>query len=181
MDFTHQIAQLYHLQHKTHQQLAELWLQHVLFTWRWWLGVFLTVGPWILWWLVRPKESSNRLLFVMFFVMVIASWLDFVGSGALGLWHYDYEVVPSIPAYIPWDFSMIPVLVALFIQIKHNFNPWIKAVVFGGLFAYLGEPLFEWMKMYDAEQWKHYYSFFIMAFTYMMAHYLSRAKGFKEM
>lgn len=174
---TNRVTQLYRILHKTNQQMMHLWLHHTLFTWRWWLGVFFTIAPWILWRLVRPKERSYRLRYVMFFIIMIVSWLDFLGSSSLGLWHYNNEVLPFMPPYIPWDSSIIPVLIALFLEYKTNFNPVLKAVTFGGIFAYIGEPLFIALKMYDPDHWHHYYSFIIMIAIYLAAHKLSTGKN----
>lgn len=180
MSVEHQITQAYDLLHKSNQQMTEIWLHHVLFTWQWWLGTFLTIAPWIFWWLVKPKDSSGRLLYVIFFVIIITSWLDFLGSGALGLWHYYYEVLPFIPSFIPWDFTIIPILVALTIQYKPKANPIIKAIICSGIFSFIGEPVFEALKMYAPNGWRNYYSFIVMCVIYLVAHYLSKAKNFQE-
>lgn len=48
-------------------------------------------------------------------------------------------------------------------------------------FAYIGEPMFEWMKMYDPEQWNPHYSFLIMLAMYLIAHYVGKSRKFREM
>lgn len=33
-----------------------------LFTWQWWFGIALFIVPWIIWFILRNKESTGRLL-----------------------------------------------------------------------------------------------------------------------
>ncbi|MGM0875044.1 MAG: CBO0543 family protein [Bacillota bacterium] len=75
---------------------------------KWWLGVGLPIIPWLLWFKFRKKESSDRLLYVGYFVILISSWLDIMGV-ALGWWFYKSKVIPVIPTYIPWDITLMPV------------------------------------------------------------------------
>jgi len=47
-DYLKKSDQLYDLIEKTHDKKIDLWLENVVFTWHWWLGVALTVLPWML-------------------------------------------------------------------------------------------------------------------------------------
>ena len=38
--------------------LQNLCVEHVLFTWQWWVGVSLTIFPWILWLVFRKRECT---------------------------------------------------------------------------------------------------------------------------
>ena len=134
------------------------WVNHTLFTWQWWVGILLTIVPWVLWIIIRNKDSSNRLLFVGFFVMIFTSYLDFIGV-EYGLWYYEYKVLPTIPAYIPWDFSLFPVAIMLLLQYKPNFSPYIKSILFGASSAFIGEPFFASIKLYSPINWRYLYSF----------------------
>lgn len=57
---------LYGKLYNTHIEYYDLWKGSILFTWRWWIAVALVVSPWIIWLLVRKKESTDRLLYVAF-------------------------------------------------------------------------------------------------------------------
>lgn len=72
----------------------------------------------------------------------------------------------------------MPVTVMLFLQFKTAVNPWIKALVFGAMAAFVGEPIFEWLGFYSPEKWSSFYSFPIYGATYLMADRISRAKTF---
>lgn len=171
-EFYNQIAAI-------HSEKAKFWVENVLFTWQWWLGAGLTVVPWILWFFYRKKESTYRLLAAGLFAMVISSWLDFLGV-ALNLWHYNYDVLPFLPSYLPWDFTLIPVIIMTLIQFKPHINPFIKAIVFAGLSSFVGEPFFKWIGTYDPEQWKYIYSFPILIIIYLIAHFICSRNQFDK-
>jgi hypothetical protein len=69
------------------QKVIELWLNEVVFSWRWWFGLMTTVLIWLFWIKYHKKESRYRLLTAGFFVMSISLALDAIGL-QLGLWSY---------------------------------------------------------------------------------------------
>ncbi|MEM5014525.1 hypothetical protein WKH57_27840 [Niallia taxi] len=81
--------------HKLIQEKINIWSEYVLFSRLWWLGVGLSVIPWIIWFIVRKKESTDRILYAGFFVVVISLALDIVGD-QYSLWHYRYNVLPIV-------------------------------------------------------------------------------------
>src|SRR4051812_14934990 len=108
-----------------------------LFTWRWWLGIALIIIPWTLWFIFRKKESTNRLLLAGFTSMLLSYAIESIAM-SLGKWSYPFKVVPFSPMlFLPFDLSMLPVAVMFFIQLKPNINPFIKAIVFGVLGAFV--------------------------------------------
>jgi xanthine/uracil permease len=177
--YLRQAEKLYDLIEKAHDKKIHFWFEHVIFTWQWWLGVFLTVVPWILWFFLRKKESTFRLLCSGLLVMCISSWFDFVGI-ALGLWHYNYDVLPFLPSYLPWDFSLIPVIIMFLIQMKPHYNPYLKALLFAGGTAFIGEPFFVYIKTYSPEDWKYIYSFPILMGIYFLGHFISFRRSFEK-
>ncbi|WP_138417386.1 hypothetical protein [Aquibacillus sediminis] len=83
---------------KAQELKVDLWLSDVVFILHWWGGVALTIIPWGIWWIVQPTTSRYRMLFVGFSIIIISSFLDFIGS-QYDLWRYYYEVFPWVPAY----------------------------------------------------------------------------------
>jgi xanthine/uracil permease len=179
-EYLKQAEKLYDLIEKIHDKKIDFWLENVLLTWQWWLGVSLTVVPWILWFFLRKKESTHRLLYAGFFAMFISSWFDYIGV-SLGLWHYYYDVLPMVPSYLPWDFALIPVTIMFLIQFKPQANRYIKALIFAGGSAFIGEPIFTWLKTYDPEQWKYIYSFPILFMLFLTAHFIITRSHFDEL
>ncbi|WP_332694567.1 CBO0543 family protein [Halalkalibacter lacteus] len=102
-----------------------IWVDSVLFTWQWWVGVSLSMLPWVLWIVFRRKESTLRLLTVGFFVMFLSTFLDSLGV-QLGFWYYKHSVLPLIPAYIPWDATLLPVTIMALLQVKPKVSPYLK-------------------------------------------------------
>jgi len=179
-DYLNNADKIYELIEKAHEKKIAFWLENVIFTWQWWLGILLTVVPWILWFLFRKKGSTYRLLLSGTIVLLISSWLDFAGI-ALGLWHYNYDVLPFLPSYLPWDFTLIPVIIMSLIQFKPHSNPFIKALIFAGGSAFIGEPFFKLIKTYSPEHWKYIYSFPFLFVIYLLAHFISKRNEFDKL
>jgi hypothetical protein len=163
--------------HKLLQEKLEIWLHHVVFSGLWWFGVGLSIIPWIIWFLYRKKDSTDRILYVGFFVMGISLTLDILGD-QYSLWHYRYNVLAIVPTYFPWDVTLMPVTIMFFLQIKAAVNPFLKAILFGLFSGYLAEPFFHWMGIYVPIHWKYSYSIPIQIVIYLVAHYLSRRERF---
>ncbi|MGM0903051.1 MAG: CBO0543 family protein [Bacillota bacterium] len=163
--------------HELLQQKIQIWSEHVLLSGLWWFGVVLTIVPWIIWFFIREKQSTDRLLYVGFFVMVISLVLDVLGD-QLGYWHYRYNVIPVLPTYAPWDITLMPLTIMVLLQIKPKVNPIIKAILFALVASYIAEPIIEWMGIYNPVNWKYSYSVPIHILIYLTAHYFSRRKQF---
>ncbi|WP_102346097.1 CBO0543 family protein [Bacillus sp. Marseille-P3661] len=174
-----QVESTYMLINEANDKMFYIWKENILFTWQWGLSIILSILPWLLWIKFRKKDSTIRLLCVGFFVLIIASWLDFLGV-AFGLWYYVYDVTYLIPNYFPWDFTLIPVITMFFIQIKPNFNPFIKSVLFSVILSFLAEPFFIWLGLYQSLKWEHIYSFPIYIFIYLVADFISKRNSWAK-
>jgi hypothetical protein len=163
--------------HQIEMDYKDYWLEHTLWHWEFWLSISLTIVPWILWFIFRKRGSEARLLLAGLFVICIASFLDFIGV-ASGLWHYSGKALPLIPTYMPWDFSLLPVTMMLWIQAKRHWNPFIKGFIYACLAAFVGEPLFEWIGLYQPTHWRSFYSFPIYIVLYLISHRISNSKTF---
>ncbi|MBM7571195.1 CBO0543 family protein [Aquibacillus albus] len=177
-EYKEELNQIIDLNNHAHNLKLDVWKEHVVFTGHWWIGVILTIVPWILWIFFRKKESTNRLLFVGFFVMILSIILDFLGT-KLGLWYYYYDLIPFIPAFMPWDITLIPLSVMFLIEYRPQINPIIKAFIFSVVIAFVVEPLFVWISLYQPVTWRHYYSFPIFFLIYLISHFLSKQRNFK--
>jgi len=164
---------------QSNQEMIDIWIEHTFLTWRWWLGIFLAIVPWILWLIFKKKESTNRLLFVGFFVILTSSWFDIIGI-LFGLWSYYYNVLPLSPSFVPWDFTLLPVTVMFLLQFKPKIKPIIKAIVFSAFSAFISEPFFTWINMYNPKNWKYIYSFPIFIVIYLVADWLSKRPYFEK-
>ncbi len=163
-----------------HEDYYQFWKEHTLFHWEWWFSLALAIIPWLIWMKVHQKESRNRMLYVAFFLIIISSSLDLAGV-ILGLWYYEGKVLPIFPTYIPWDFCLIPVTMTLLIQYKPHIAPWKKAIFFGALTSFIGEPFFAIIDLYKMVHWEHLYSFPIYITLYLAADRLSKAEHFSPL
>ncbi len=161
------------------KRIIDLWQQEVVFTWRWWLGVTLTILTWLFWIKYHKRESRYRLLTAGFFVMIISVSLDAIGV-QIGLWSYRYEVLPFIPAYVPYDLALMPVVIMTLIQYKPQYSPVKKAIIFALLSAFIGEPLIVWTDIYKPETWKFFYSVPIYFVIYLIANWLTTRESFEK-
>ncbi|WP_134702285.1 CBO0543 family protein [Ammoniphilus sp. YIM 78166] len=168
-----QIENTYNIITEANSKMFYIWKESILFTWQWWLSVVLTIIPWLFWVKFRKKDSTIRLLSAGFLVILISSWLDFLGI-AFGFWYYMYDVTSLIPNYFPWDFTLLPVMYMFFIQIKPNVNPIIKGVILSVILSFIAEPLFIWIGLYHPITWKHIYSFPIYIVIYLIADFISK-------
>lgn len=165
---------------QSNNEMISLWFKYTFLGWRWWFGVALTIIPWILWIIFRKKESTNRLLFIGFFVILISSWLDIMGI-LFGLWSYYYKVAPFSPAFIPWDFTLLPVGIMFLLQIKPKISPILKAIAFSVLSSFIAEPFFVWIGIYNPKNWKYIYSFPIILAIYLICDWLSKRPHFEKL
>jgi hypothetical protein len=161
-------------------KVIDLWQQEVVFSWRWWFGVSLTILAWFIWIKYHKKESRYRLLVAGFFVTTVSISLDALGV-QLGLWSYRYQVLPIIPAYLPYDLSLMPVVIMFLIQVKPSYSPVKKSFIFGVLTAFLGEPLIVLTDIYNTENWRYYYSVPIYIIIYLASHWLITRKQFEKL
>jgi hypothetical protein len=164
---------------EANQMVTDAIMNAFLFTWQWWIGFAMLVVPWILWAILRKKQSSARLLFAGFFVIIFSAILDTFGVEN-GLWSYPVKVIPSPTVSYAFRLSLLPVLVMFFLQYKPNFNPFIKAIIFGGLGAYVGMPIMAMLDLYKKINWAYTYSFFILTVMYLLAHWFSRTNSFDK-
>jgi hypothetical protein len=155
-------------------------LNGIMFSWQWWIAVAMLIIPWLVWAIFRKKESSARLLFSAFIMMGISTTIDALGVEH-GKWAYPVKAIPIPTISYSFRYSLIPVLTMFLLQYKPRFNPFIKAIIFGGFSAYIGMPLMSLIHMYKKIDWAYTYSFFIISCLYLVAHWFSRRKSFEQL
>jgi hypothetical protein len=171
------IEGIYSMTANGNYKMAHLWITEIVFTWKWWFGVALTIVPWILWVIFRDKKDTVRILFVGLVVMIVTVIMDNIGI-SYNLWHYDSNVLPFSTIFFPWDCSLLPVDVMFTLQYFPKLNPFIKALVLAILCAFITEPFFAWIKMYSIVHWKFWYSFVIYIPLYLLFNWIYEGKLF---
>ena len=178
--FLNKSNSLYGKLYNTHIEFFDFWKSNILFTWRWWIAVSFIVLPWIIWLFIRKKESTDRLLYVAFFVIVFSSALDDIGL-TMNLWNYPTIVFPLMPEFITFDVSVLPVATMVFIQYFPRANPYIKAIIYSVSSSFIFEPLNVKLGFYVKIRWEYYYSVPIMIFIYLVANYLASNDKFAKL
>jgi len=169
------LDEVYKMIETANYKMFNIWTTHIFLSWRWWLGVVLTILPWIVWIKIRDKKDTPRLFTVGLGVMVITNIMDNVGL-SYNLWHYDINVSPASNIFIPWDYALIPVGIMLILQFKPEINVYIKAVAFAFFTAFIFQPFLSWIGMYDMVNWKYWYSFIICILLYLFFNYIYNSK-----
>ncbi|MGN7942171.1 CBO0543 family protein [Virgibacillus sp. 6R] len=179
-DIQNLIDQKYKTLDDTHTKLSQIWADHIVFSFGWFTSLFLTVVPWIVWFIFRNKDSQTRLLLGGLWAMLVSSWLDYIGV-TLGLWKYYNKLVPIMPDYFPWDFSLMPVTIMFFLQFKPKVRPIIKGLIFAAMTAFLAEPLFFWLGYYEYRGWNSIWSFPFFLVIYLISHKLVHSHATKPL
>jgi hypothetical protein len=161
------------------QLIVEAVMNAFLFTWQWWIALAMIVIPWTAWIILRDRDSWARIFSAGLLVMVLSEILDTVGVSH-GLWSYPVKVIPVATINFSYRLSVLPVFVMLLLQYKPNINPFVKAIFFGGVGAYVGMPLLRMIDLYEKTNWKYTYSFFILTTFYLLAHWYSRSKAYEK-
>ncbi|MBC7765158.1 MAG: hypothetical protein H7Y41_01645 [Hyphomonadaceae bacterium] len=135
------------------------WLREELWTWGWWLSVALTILPWFVWWKFVDKKRTFEILTYGLFITMMATFLDVVGS-ELVLWNYPTRILPIVPAMLPFDFTIAPIIFMLLYQYFPKWKSYLIAgVVISATLAFVAEPLLVKMNLYVLITWQYIYSF----------------------
>ena len=159
-----------------HDELERIWAQKIVFSAHWWLDVSLAVLPWVVWFIVRDRKRTHSLLYAGLFSMLIATLFNMAGVSQNG-WNYNTLLLPYFPEYLPWDLTVMPVMVMLFYQYFPKINPWIKGAAFAAVASYVVEPVFVWLNIYEQSSWEHYFSLPIYFLIYMAGYWLYTRKS----
>jgi hypothetical protein len=165
---------------------ADVQLEHFLhdeiFGWRWWLLVALTILTWIVWIVFRDREKQTRLLFGATVVGLLALISDSFGTD-LGAWHYIQRVTPTIPSLFPYDLAILPVeymFIQQFARNSRHFFWW--AVAISAFNAFIAEPIFQKMGVYEQRDWNELLSFPLYLLFFHVGSWAARIKtGWKQL
>ncbi|MEH6949621.1 CBO0543 family protein [Bacillus sp. JJ634] len=148
---------------KQYEYLRKLWLdywtQEVVFTYQWWIMIFVLVTPLFLWWRLVDKTRIMEISMVGLLISIIAFLLDQIGS-SLGYWTYPYTLTPlERDLWAVANFSILPFFYMMIYQWFPKWKTYILGTMIFALFAaFIGETIFQWLGIYVMLKWKHIYS-----------------------
>ena len=157
----------------------QLYLEHMLFSWRWWVLAISFVLSWIMWIRFHKKESRDRLLHAGMVSTILALFFDSTGH-QIGLWSYTYELLPQAPLNVAWDLAFLPVSVMGLIQVNPHIKPLYKALFLAGTMAFIFEPVFKNLHFFEYPKWEYYYSFLVYIFIYLVANFIASRNKFER-
>jgi hypothetical protein len=135
------------------------WLDNELFSWNWWILIFLLIVPWIVWIKVLERKRLIEILLFGTFVFIPTNLLDTIGDD-LRFWIYPTELFPWDLRAFGFDASMVTITYMLIYQYFHSWKSYIIAQVsMAFLFAFIGEPLCHYLDLVLYIEWKYFYSF----------------------
>ncbi len=150
----------------------------MVFTWKWWILIFLAICSWIVWIVWRDKKLTHHLLYAGLFVALATFYMDTIGM-AFGLWSYPIKDIPLIPSYVTWDFCLIPVASMFTLQYKPNANPLIKALSLAIVGAFIVQPIATWFGYYHLKHWHHSYSFPLIIIIYLFGYFFYNGRTWR--
>lgn len=148
---------------KHYELLQKLWLdywtQEVVFTYQWWIMIFVLIIPFFLWWRLVDRTRIMEISMVGLLASIIAFILDQIGS-SLGYWTYPYTLTHlERDLWAVADFSLIPFFYMMLYQWFPKWKTYILGTIIFALFAaFVAENIFQWLGIYMLLKWKHIYS-----------------------
>lgn len=141
-----------------------------IWSWKWTLVLGLTFLPWIITFKITHKDKRKQYIISALLIMLIASFLDIVGL-SYDLWRYYVTVIPVIGGFFPWNFSVLPALFIITYEIFPKQSIILKGFVVSLMFAYIGEPIADYLTLTLHDPWKHSYSVPVYFAIYLIAYY----------
>lgn len=165
--------------HTLNNEHFSLWYHQMLFSTKWWIHLGIFIIPWVIFFIFRKKNSTDRLMYPALFLIIAAVIMDHIGI-SYNAWQYNISILP-IFLDIPWDFTMVPVTALFLLQIKPNLSPIIKALIYSLFSGLVGEPFFLWIGFYKYNNWNFLYSVIIDFILYLIANYLANRNQFASL
>ena len=137
----------------------KFWLEYNVFTPVWWLMIITFMAVCIIWWKLVDKTRLLEIVAYGLMVALLSTIFDIAGAEMV-FWGYPNMVEPLIPPLFIVDLGVLPVAYMLVYQYFTDWKKYIIAMsVTAFFFAFIGEPIAEWLNMYQITNWKHIYSF----------------------
>ncbi|WP_221564495.1 CBO0543 family protein [Alkalihalobacillus sp. TS-13] len=121
----------------------------------------LLIVPWIIWW---KTVDRNRLMEILTFGLLLSTIVVLLDTTGIHnqWWIYNSKLVQIIPHLIPMDYSVLPVGYMLTYQFFGSWRRYIlAAIVLSAIGAFIIEPFFVYLDIYEQLKWRHFYSFVI--------------------
>jgi predicted branched-subunit amino acid permease len=143
----------------------ELWTEYTLFTWQWWMLVFICILFLVLLFLFVKKEQALSTAAYLGIVYIINKNIDDVAT-AQDWYDYRIQLEPIIPTMLPANLFIIPLGFSI---LYTRFERWksflISTVIFAGFISFVALPLMKMAEIYLEKSWNSFLSFIILLAT----------------
>ncbi|WP_404451776.1 hypothetical protein LG329_15745 [Virgibacillus necropolis] len=132
--------------------------ENVIFSYQWWILLFITFVVWIIWGLLVDKSRMKNIFLVGMTTSLLAVILDGIGL-TLNLWAYPYQLLYFTGQLFTVDLAIIPVFYMLLYQYSRTWKSYFVKLILLSIFAtFVAEPIFVKLDIYRLLQWEHWYS-----------------------
>ncbi|MFB9324784.1 CBO0543 family protein [Paenibacillus aurantiacus] len=152
------MADIYDAQEKLSDLRWNYWRQEVVFSWRWWMLLTISLIMIAIWLKLARKNEKPVLLIYGSITLLIAVSLDVAGA-ELMLWDYPYMLLPWGARLFCADLGLGIILSLLYQYFKSWKGFAAASVCAAAILAFVLEPILIWLDIYNAYRWQHYYSF----------------------
>lgn len=137
----------------------ELWTEHVVYTWKWWLLVLACILFSVLIVIFIKKEMILQSFAYYGLIYILNRNLDDVAT-ALDWYDYRIQLEPIIPTMLPANLFAIPITLTLIYQKCPRWKDFllILALISGGI-SFLALPMMKDFGFYLTKHWNAFYSF----------------------
>ncbi len=137
----------------------ELWREHTLFTWQWWMLVVICFVFLILLIVFVKKEKALSTVAFIGIVYIINKNLDDVAT-ALDWYDYRIQLEPIIPTMLPANLLIIPIGFGV---LYARYEAWksflVSITIFASLVSFIALPLMKLAEIYIEKNWNSILSF----------------------
>ncbi|WP_408011048.1 CBO0543 family protein [Pseudalkalibacillus sp. A8] len=123
--------------------------------------LLLLIVPWLIWWKFCDR---SRLFEVLTFGLLLSSIVVFIDTMGVyqGWWKYHEKLFNQVPHFVPMDYAALPVGYMITYQFVRTWKHYILAgVILSGTGAFIIEPIFIHIGLYEPLRWNHMNSFII--------------------
>ncbi|MEA3322379.1 MAG: CBO0543 family protein [Bacillota bacterium] len=158
MSIKQQYIEIFNKNQSSVQAHVNFWLEHVVFSWRWWTMVAIFIILWTLFWKLKKSKHLPRITIFGLLWTIVASNLDGLGY-ELGLWGYTYNLSPLLPKSYIFDYCLIPITYMLLYQYFQDGKGFLYAnIVLAVGASLIAEPVAEKLGLYIPFHWSFYIS-----------------------
>jgi hypothetical protein len=141
---------------------VDYWATHDLFTFYWWVHLFLLIVPWIIFYRIVDRKRIFEILLFGVLIGFLSLSMDVIGT-ILNFWEYKINLLPIVPWLSSVDFSVIPVFYMILYQSFRSWKSFIVVnVISASAFSFIAQPIVNWMGFVQPIIWEYAYSFPIL-------------------